>query len=120
MYVCKYTNYNTMNEHSKNHTTSKLVAKVLLRLFIIILGLAAFPFLSGKSQQLDKSYVYFEHKWFLVFPFLLFTIFVILLITMLKEKYKKTDINWLFSLSALMLIGYLIMLYTRIYPMFNM
>lgn len=110
--------YKIMNEQSKNHTISKVVAKILLRLFVIILGLAFIPLLSGNEKQLQNTYLYFENKWVLIFPILLFIIFVTLLFTMLKSKYSKIEINWLFSLSTIMLSIYLLMLYSRIYPMF--
>ncbi|WP_270089382.1 hypothetical protein [Sphingobacterium sp. SYP-B4668] len=107
-----------MNEQSKNHTISKVIAKILLRLFVIILALAFIPLLSDNKAQLQNTYLYFENKWVLIFPLLLFVIFVTLLFTMLKNKYTKTEVNWLFSLSTIMLSIYLLMLYSRIYPIF--
>lgn len=106
-----------MNNISKNHTISKIVAKAILRfvLLVLILGIA-FSF-SKDANLLSKISLSFPQKWAIFAPIALFLFFLVLMFLMLKEKYKKTDINWLFSLSGAFLLLYLILLYSRIYPM---
>jgi len=105
-----------MNNTSKNHTISKIVAKAILRFILVILILGiAFTF-SKDANLLNKISLFFPHKWAIFAPITLFLIFLVLMVLMLREKYKKTDINWLFSLSGAFLLFYLIMLYSRIYP----
>ncbi|MHC8948351.1 hypothetical protein [Sphingobacterium hungaricum] len=104
---------------SKNHTISKIVAKTMLRLFILLLGFAAYLYFSIDTIVLDNMKVSFPHQWAFLFPMLLLIIEIGLLFFMLKHKYSKSDINWLFSLNSLLLNIYLILLYTRIYPLLN-
>ncbi|MEN5234841.1 hypothetical protein [Sphingobacterium faecium] len=108
-----------MIETSKNHTISKIVAKLLLRIFVLLLALASVPILSNKGAQssLDPKHVAFPNEMAIVAPALLFTIFVVLLVVMLKNKYLRVDINWQFSLCTVFLLIYLILLYSRIYPL---
>lgn len=115
MYICKYKNLaNLFAMTSKNHTISKIVAKTVLRLLILILAFSIYLYFS-KNNNLNNS-VYFTNAWALIFPIVLFIIVVILMILMLKKKYVHSDINWLFVLSTLFFIVYLILLYSRIYP----
>lgn len=108
-----------MIETSKNHTISKIVAKSLLRIFVLLLALASVPVFSNKGTQsnLDAKHVAFPNEMAVVAPALLFIIFVVLLIVMLKNKYLRIDINWQFSLCTIFLLVYLILLYSRIYPL---
>lgn len=101
---------------SKNHTISKIVAKALLRLVLIILVLGIVFAYSKDANLLKNITLFFPHKWAIFAPISLFIVFVILMFMMLKEKYGRMDLNWLFSLSGFFLIVYLLMLYSRIYP----
>ncbi len=106
-----------MKKSRQKQSISKLIAKVLLRVFLIILALSAVPLLNNKNNnQLDQMHLQFANSYAFIFPILLFVIFVVLLIVMLKHKYNKIDINWLFSLNAAFLIIYLLLLYSRILP----
>lgn len=102
----------------KNHTTSKIIAKALVRVFLLVLVLAFTPLFMGEetSQSLESVYLYITNRWALVFPALLFLIFIVLLILALRAKYAHADINWMLSLNAGLLIVYLLLLYSRIYP----
>lgn len=108
-----------MTAPSKNHTISKIVAKSLLRIFIVLLALASIPLLmKGEAQSaLHAQKIAFPNEMAMIAPILLFIIFVTLLIFMLRNKYNRVDINWQFSLCTLFLLTYLILLYTRIYPL---
>lgn len=105
------------NNESKNHTISKILAKALLRLILIILIIGIVFTFNKDAKLLHNISLYFPQKWAIFAPILLFAIYIILMFTMLKEKYQRTDINWLFNLSGIFLIIYLLLLYTRIYPM---
>lgn len=104
---------------SKNHSMSKLVAKLLLRFLLITLLLSVVPFFADNNTagSLEQVYLYMPNKWALIFPVLLFLSFLALMILVLQHKYSKTDLNWMFSLNAGLLIVYLLMLYVRIYPL---
>lgn len=108
-----------MTTPSKNHTMSKFFAKLLVRLFILLLLFSFAPFLveSNAAAKLGDVYLYIENKWALVFPAMLFFGFITLLVLTLRAKYTDTDFNWMLSLNAVILIIYLIMLYIRVFPM---
>ena len=105
-----------MNNSSKNHTTSKVIAKTIQRIVFIVMILGvAFSF-SKDAKLLDNISVYFPHKWAIFAPITLFLIFLTLRFLMMKEKYMRIDYNWLFSLAGGFLLIYIILLYARIYP----
>jgi len=108
-----------MNNASKNHTTSKIVARLAVRLFLILLFVSVAPFLvdSGASDRLEHTYLYVVNKWALIFPALLFLSFLGLLILTLKHKYSKVDLNWMLALNTALLIIYVVLLYVRVYPL---
>lgn len=103
-----------MTMASKNHTISKVVAKTLVRLLIIILAFSIYLYFA-KGDQMATN-LQFDSMWSLTFPILLFVIVFTLLFLILKHKFVHSDVNWLFSLSCLFFILYLILLYSRIYP----
>lgn len=113
-YIRKYKNFVSMNA-SKNHTTSKFTAKAVLRLILILMLAPVFFYLSQDKAQL-LGHVVFPNKLALIAPLMLLLIFVVLLILVLKNKYQKIDLNWLFVLNGIFLILYLILLFTRIFP----
>lgn len=108
-----------MRVTSKNHTISKFTAKLLTRLFILLLLFSMAPFLIDRqlSARAEHIYVYIENKWAFIFPGMLFLSFLILLILTLRKGYAQTDLNWMLSLNTLLLIIYLILLYIRLYPL---
>ena len=106
-----------MNTTSKNHTISKIVAKAILRIVMIILIIGIAYSFSKDANLLKNISLYFPHKWAIFAPISLFIIFIILMLMMLREKYKRTDFNWLFSLAGGFLVIYLMMLFSRIYPL---
>ncbi|MDM1295581.1 hypothetical protein HX021_14920 [Sphingobacterium sp. N143] len=103
---------------AKNHTISKIIAKTLLRLFIILLAFATYPLFKGQeaTTKINQISLAFTNKVALIAPILLFCFIVGLMIAMLKHKYNRIDLNWLFSLATIFGILYLILLYARIYP----
>lgn len=103
----------------KNHTISMFTAKLLTRLFILLLLFSMAPFLIDKqlSARAEHIYVYLENKWTFIFPGTLFLSFLTLLIMTLRKRYAQTDLNWMLSLNTIILIIYLILLYMRLYPL---
>lgn len=103
---------------SKNHTISQFSAKLLVRLFILLLLFAFAPVVLEQeaTRSYSETFVYIENKWALVFPALLFASFLVLLILTLRHKYQKTDLNWMLSLNTALLIIYIIMVYIRLFP----
>ncbi len=104
---------------SKNHTISKFVAKLLVRLFMLVLAFAFAPaILENKTvRPLSETVVYIQNKWAFIFPGILFLSFLTLLILTLRQKYQKADLNWMLSLNTGLLIAYVIMLYARLFPL---
>ncbi|MFD2742801.1 MULTISPECIES: hypothetical protein [Sphingobacterium] len=102
---------------SKNHTTSKIVAKSILRLFFVLFAMLLAFYVTQDATQLSRINLYFTNRWFLLFPVTLFVIFVGLLILVLKTKYARDEYNWLMSLSGGFLIAYTLLLFARIYPL---
>ncbi|MCL7988844.1 hypothetical protein M8998_12915 [Sphingobacterium sp. lm-10] len=102
---------------SKNHTTSKIVAKSILRLFFVLFVMLLAFYVTQDASKLSRISLYFANKWFLLFPISLFILFVGLLIKVLKNKYVRTEYNWLMSLNGGFLIVYLLLLFARIYPL---
>ena len=94
MYISKQKiQFSLMNNTSKNHTISKIVAKAILRLVMIILIVGiAFSF-SKDANLLENISLNFPNKWAIFAPISLFLIFIILMFMMLKEKYNRIDYN---------------------------
>ncbi len=97
---------------------SKFFAKLLLRLFILLLLFSLAPFFiqHGLDARLQHIYISLPNKWALIFPVLLFLAFLTLLIITLRTKYKYTDLNWMFVLNTLILVIYLVLVYVRLLP----
>lgn len=105
-----------LNEQvTQNHTISKIVAKAIQRIVLIIMIVGAAFALSKDAKLLDNISVYFPHKWAIFAPISLLA-FVVLMFLVMKEKYQRIDYNWLFVLAGGFLLIYLLMLYSRIYP----
>ncbi len=97
---------------SKNHTISKIVAKAVLRITIILI---AFPIIVYfTNTEVMSQQVFFPHRWAVIAPVLLLLIFTALLILVLRDKYTKIEYNWLFSLTGVFVCLYLVLFYTRI------
>lgn len=103
---------------SKNYTISKFSAKLLSRLFFLLLLFSFAPRVMGEDtlHPFQTLYFYMTHKWAVIFPGILFLSFVVLFVLVAKNKYRMVDMNWMLSLNAALLIGYLLVLYIRLYP----
>jgi hypothetical protein len=108
-----------MQQESKSQKISKTAAKTAVRMFVIILFMGVLPLVAGNDQgwneRIANAHLVITNKWTLVFPAILLIGFLWLAILCKKNKYLQTDINWLLVLNAIILITYLVMLYSRIY-----
>jgi phosphoglycerol transferase MdoB-like AlkP superfamily enzyme len=93
--------------------TSQIAAKAVTRIFFVLLLLAAFT-LYQNGNKFSHLYLIGNNKWTLVFPALLLVGFAALFITCAKQKYTKSDWNWLLVLNTVVLLIYCATLYTRI------
>ena len=97
---------------SKNHTISKIVAKAVLRVTIILITFPIIIYFT--NPELLSQRVHFPNAFAIISPFLLLLIFVALLILVLRNKHADITLNWLFSLCGIFFCLYLVLFYTRI------
>ena len=97
---------------------NRVVTKIVVRLFFLLLLIALVPpFLQGDQSKLKHIYLSFHHKWEMIFPGVLIAGFITLLITCAVKKYKEPDLNWLLVLNTLILTIYGAAIFFRIYHM---
>jgi cytochrome c biogenesis protein CcdA len=96
--------------------TSRIAAKVIVRLFLFLILLALVPLFTGGTvdKQLQNIYLTTNNKWAFVYPILLILGFIALLVVCTIKKYTKPDLNWLLVLNTTILIIYGIMFYIRL------
>jgi hypothetical protein len=99
--------------------TSQIVAKAVLRLFLLLVLIACFVFLHNDNAKLQQFNFVIVRKWTLIFPFILIAGFITLLINCVVNKYKKTDMNWLLVVNTVVLIAYLAAIVLRVYQEIN-
>jgi len=95
--------------------TSQIAAKIVVRLFLILLVAATVPYFVSSNDKLKHFDFVFYDKWTLIFPALLIGGFVGLLITCTIKKYKVIDLNWLLVVNTLVLMAYGIAVFIRVY-----
>jgi len=96
---------------------SQIAAKIVVRLFFILLLIALVPFFKGDTEKLQHLYLMPKNPWTLAFPILLILGFIALLVICSIKKYSKQDLNWLLVLNTLVLLAYAITLYVSIYQL---
>lgn len=94
---------------------SQIAAKVVTRLFFILILVACVPYMQGDNHKLNNLYFTTQHKWLFVFPILLVIGFISLLVVCTVKKYKELDLNLLLILNTLILLAYGTMLYIRVW-----
>src|SRR5690606_25296678 len=100
---------------SKNHTISKIVARTCVRVLVILLAFSL-SILCNYSDSASQT-PHFPHYRSILAPLALFFTVITLMILTLRFKYSNTDLSWLFSFACVFFAVYLIMLYSRIYPL---
>jgi hypothetical protein len=96
---------------------SQFVTKIVVRVFFILMGVAAFAYFQGDQTKLQHIYFSFHSKWQMVFPIILIVSFISLLIICAVKKYNETDLNWLLVLNTVILLIYSLAIYVRIFHM---
>jgi len=94
---------------------SQIAAKVIVRLFFILLLVSLVPFMQGDNHKLQNLYFTTTHKWIFVFPIILIGSFITLLVICTIKKYKEVDLNWVLVLNTAILLAYGATLYIRIW-----
>lgn len=95
-----------------------MAAKTAIKVFIIILFFGLLPFIAGHQPwdaRVETTHLVIPNKWTLIFPAILFLGFLSLLIICMRKKYQVPDFNWLLVLNTLILLTYLVLLYSRIF-----
>jgi uncharacterized protein YacL len=85
---------------------SQIAAKVVVRLFFILLLFALIPFFQGDTSKLQHLYLAPKHMYVLAFPILLILSFITLLVLCSIKKYSKPDLNWLLVVNTVVLMVY--------------
>ena len=84
-----------------------------------MLFMGILPLVAGNDQgwndRIANAHLIITNKSTLVFPVVLLIGFLWLAILCKKNKYQQVDVNWLLVLNSVILITYLVMLYSRIY-----
>ncbi len=96
---------------------SQIAAKVITRLFFILLLVSLLPYMQGDNSKLSTIYFTTAHKWIFIFPCILVLGFISLLIICTVKKYKAIDLNWLLVLNTAILLAYGITLYVRVWQL---
>jgi 4-amino-4-deoxy-L-arabinose transferase-like glycosyltransferase len=93
---------------------SKLVTKIIIRAFFILLLIAAVPFFYGDQNKFQHIYFGFHHKWEIIFPAIILVSFFILIITCAIKKYNEPELNWLLVVNIIVLVAYGIAIFIRV------
>jgi hypothetical protein len=94
---------------------SQIAAKVIVRLFFILLLVSLVPFMQGDNHKLQNLYFTTTHKWIFAFPIILIGSFITLLVICTIKKYREVDLNWVLVLNTAILLAYGATLYIRIW-----
>ena len=93
--------------------TSKIIAKLLVRLVFILILAAAWWITQNNDKLKGLGYIKLN-QWTLVYPVLLIAGFIGLLITAAVKKYNSMDINLLLIVNTVMLLIYAMAVFFRI------
>jgi hypothetical protein len=96
---------------------SKLVTKIVLRIFIILLVAAFVPLLQGDQSKLQHIYLTFHYSWQLIFPAIIIISFLFLLFTCAIKKFNEPEMNWLLVVNTIVLTGYGIAVFIKVMNM---
>lgn len=94
---------------------SQIVAKAVVRVFLLLLLISTAPFIVGNNPKLKNFQFVIHQKWTLIFPAILIIGFVTLLITCTIKKYKEVDLNWLLVVNTVVLLAYFITIALAVY-----
>jgi len=93
---------------------SKLVTKIVVRVFFILLLAVSVPFFAGDHSKYQNIYFAFPHKWEMILPGIIIVSFLFLLITCAIKKYSEPELNWLLIVNTVVLLAYGIAIFIRV------
>ena len=93
---------------------SKLVTKIVVRVFFILLLAVSVPFFAADHSKFQNIYFAFPHKWEMIFPAILIISFFFLLIICAIKKYSEPELNWLLVVNTVVLLAYAIAIFIRV------
>jgi len=96
---------------------SKVVTKIVLRVFIILLVAAMVPLFQGDQSKLQHIYLTFHYSWQLVFPAIIIISFFFLLIACGRKKFNEPEMNWLLVVNTIVLLVYVIAISIKVMHM---
>src|SRR5579862_8128489 len=94
--------------------SSRFIAKLISRLFLLLLLLAIVPLFQADSAKLHSLYLVTAHKWLLIFPCILVGGFVTLFVGCTIQKYTKPDWNFLLIVNTIVLMAYCLTTYIKV------
>ena len=95
--------------------TSQIVAKAVVRVFLLLLLISTGPYLVGHNPKLQNFHFVVRQKWTLAFPAILVIGFITFLVLCTKNKYKDVDLNWLLVINTVVLLAYFLTIAYTIY-----
>ena len=94
--------------------SSRFAAKLVTRLFFLLVLFAIIPLFKVDSNKLSHLYFVTPHKWIWIFPCVLVGSFITLFVGCTIQRYTKPDWNWLLVVNTIVLLAYCASLYIRI------
>jgi len=93
---------------------SRFVAKLVTRLFFLLVLFAVIPLFKVDSNKLSRLHFVTGHAWIWIFPCILVGSFITLFAGCTMQRYSKPDWNWLLVVNTLVLLAYCVSLYIRV------
>ena len=93
---------------------SKLITKIIIRIFFILLLAVAFLFFSGDQAKYQHIYFSFTHKWQMVFPAIIVLSFLVLFVACARKRYNEPEMNWLLVVNTVVLLAYGIAVFIKV------
>jgi hypothetical protein len=93
---------------------SRFAAKLVSRLFFLLLLFALIPLFTVDRSKLSHLYFVTSHKWIWVFPCILVGSFITLFAGCTIHRYSKPDWNWLLVINTIVLLAYCVSLYIQV------
>jgi hypothetical protein len=93
---------------------SRFLTKIVIRVFFVLVFFALVPVFIGDQSKFKNIYFTFRHKWEIIFPVVLITCFITLLITCAYRKFNELELNWLLILNTIILTVYGIAIFIKV------
>jgi len=93
---------------------SKSVTKIAVRVFFILVLFALVPFFYGDQNKFRHIYFAFPQKWQMIFPLIIITAFLFLLITCAIKKFNDPELNWLLVVNTIVLTAYGVAIFIKV------